>query len=164
MNNTTYQTCRPYFGPLKEESTIAFEILEKYEKPCVDAVKELREETNLSLYDCNDMLRCMYRDRELERLSAENTKLQEENTELREQVWRLQVDWESERDYANQMEVKEKKAVFENTKLRELLTFYLGCLTKGHVNCDSCAFSGEDNCDRGRKVIESAKQIGIEVN
>ena len=86
MNNTTYQTCRPYFGPLKEESAIAFEILEKYEKPCVDAVKELREETNLSLYDCNDMLRCMYRDRELERLSAENAKLQEENTELRELV------------------------------------------------------------------------------
>lgn len=52
----------------------------------------------------------------------------------------------------------------ENAKLRELITFYLGCLTKGHVNCDSCAFSGEDNCDHGRKVIESAKQVGIEVN
>ena len=52
----------------------------------------------------------------------------------------------------------------ENAKLRELITFYLGCLTKGHVNCDSCAFSGEDKCDRGRKVIESAQQVGIEVD
>ena len=52
----------------------------------------------------------------------------------------------------------------ENAKMRELITFYLGCLTKGHVNCDSCAFSGKDNCDHGRKVIESAKQVGIEVS
>ena len=56
-----------------------------------------------------------------------------------------------------------EKLEAENAKLRELLTFYLGCLTKGHVNCDSCAFSNEDNCDHGRKVIESAKQVGIEV-
>lgn len=82
MNNTTYQKCRPYFGPLKEESAIAFEILEKYGKPCVDAIKELREETNLSLPDCNNMLHCMYRDRELERLSAENAKLREYCNEL----------------------------------------------------------------------------------
>lgn len=77
MNNTTYQKCRPYFGPLKEEIVIAFKILEKYGKPCVDAIKELREETLLSLPECNNMLRCMYRDRELERLSAENAKLRE---------------------------------------------------------------------------------------
>ena len=83
MNSTTYQKCHPHFGSLKEESTIAFKILEKYGKPCADAVKELRQETNdLSLPECNDMLRCMYRDRELERLSAENAKLREYCSEL----------------------------------------------------------------------------------
>ena len=50
----------------------------------------------------------------------------------------------------------------ENAKLRELLTFYLGCLTKGHVNCDSCAFS-EDVCEHGRKVIDWARDLGVEV-
>lgn len=51
----------------------------------------------------------------------------------------------------------------QNIKLRELLTFYLGCLTKGHVNCDSCAFA-EDVCERGRKVIDWARDLGVEVD
>lgn len=51
----------------------------------------------------------------------------------------------------------------ENAELRKLLTFYLGCLTKGHVNCDSCAISGDGDCDHGRKVIDKARELGIEV-
>lgn len=44
-----------------------------------------------------------------------------ENAKLREQVTQLRDDWESERDYADQMEAKEKRAVSENAKLRKLL-------------------------------------------
>lgn len=44
---------------------------------------------------------------------------QEDNKKLCEQVMQLQVDWESEHDYANQMEAKEKRAVSENDKLKE---------------------------------------------
>lgn len=44
-----------------------------------------------------------------------------QNAMLREQVAQLQVDWESERDYADQMEAKEKHAVEENAKLRKLI-------------------------------------------
>lgn len=51
----------------------------------------------------------------------------------------------------------------DNAKLRELLTFYLGCLTKGHINCDSCAFA-KDVCGHGRKVIDWARELGIEVD
>ena len=71
------------------------------------------------------------------------------------------ADWKGQYDPTD---IYVRKAQEENEKLRELVTFYLGCLTKGHVNCDSCAFSGEDNCDHGRKVIESAQQVGIEVD
>jgi len=56
-----------------------------------------------------------------------------------------------------------KKLKAENAKLRELLTFYLGCLTKGHVNCDSCAFA-EDICGHGHKVIDWARELGVEVS
>lgn len=52
----------------------------------------------------------------------------------------------------------------ENAKLRELLTFYLGCLTKGHINCDSCAISGDEDCGHGRMVINRARELGIEVD
>lgn len=55
--------------------------------------------------------------------------------------------------------VAELKA--ENAKLRELLTFYLGCLTKGHVNCDSCAFHGPEDCNSGEKIIKTAKELGV---
>lgn len=51
----------------------------------------------------------------------------------------------------------------EIAKLRKLLTFYLGCLTKGHVNCDSCAFA-EDVCEHGRMVIDWARELGVEVD
>lgn len=51
----------------------------------------------------------------------------------------------------------------DNAKLLELLTFYLGCLTKGHVNCDSCAFA-EYLCEHGRLVIDWARELGIEVD
>lgn len=51
----------------------------------------------------------------------------------------------------------------ENANLRELLTFYLGCLTKGHVNCDSCAIIGDGDCGHGRTVIDKARELGIEV-
>lgn len=47
--------------------------------------------------------------------------IEAENAKLREQVTQLQDDWESERDYADQMEAKEKKAVGENTKLRDAM-------------------------------------------
>ena len=47
--------------------------------------------------------------------------LESENAKLREQVLQLQLEWESEHDYADQMEAKEKRAVAENDKLRELV-------------------------------------------
>ena len=52
-------------------------------------------------------------------VSRHVNELEEENDKLREQVMRLQSEWESERDYADQMEAKEKRAIAENDKLRE---------------------------------------------
>ena len=45
--------------------------------------------------------------------------LQAENEKLREQIAQLKLDWEGERDYADQMEAKEIRAVAENDKLRK---------------------------------------------
>ena len=60
---------------------------------------------------------------------ADAQKYKAENAKLKEQVTKLQADWESERDYANQMEAKEKRAVAENAKLRELVAHYEHAVT-----------------------------------
>ena len=54
-------------------------------------------------------------------IMAKVEEVRDENAKLREQVTQLQDDLESERDYADQMEVKEKKAVGENAKLRDAM-------------------------------------------
>lgn len=59
------------------------------------------------------------RDSEYQRKRAD--RYERENAKLREQITQLQCDLESERDYANQMEAKEKKAVAENEKLLDLV-------------------------------------------
>jgi len=85
---------------------------------------------------------------EIARLKAENAKLLEELDAAKQD---LQV-----------FSANLARLGAENAKLRELLTFYLGCLTKGHVNCNSCAFA-EDVCKHGRKVIDWARDLGVEV-
>ena len=67
----------------------------------------------------------LYSTQSREELAKRIVALEDENANLREQVTQLQDDWESERDYAYQMEAKEKKAVGENAKLRELLSMYM---------------------------------------
>ena len=67
----------------------------------------------------------------------------------------MQSDWESERDYADQMEAKEKKGVAENTRLRELVqglwfaAQYLG------MNPDGATGSG---------FVRQMRELGIEVD
>ena len=85
------------------------------------------------------------READLEDARAENAKMREEFNKM--DVW-----------HSKELTA----AMAENAKLRELLTFYLGCLTKGHVNCDSCAFAG-DVCEHGRKVIDWARELRVEV-
>lgn len=77
----------------------------------------------------------------------------DENAKLREQVTRLQADWESERDYADQMEVKEKRAVAENAKLRELVRKWYPYALK-RVGRDALEQWGQ---------MEVVRELGIEV-
>lgn len=58
---------------------------------------------------------------EIAKMAKHIKDLKDDNAKLREQVLQLQLDWEGERDYAEQMEAKEKMAVAENDKLRELV-------------------------------------------
>ena len=93
--------------------------------------------------------------KEASRLRAENAELREERNHWHVEQVHAYGNWEDAYKRASELES-------ENAKLRELLTFYLGCLTKGHVNCDSCAFK-DDVCGHGRKVIDGARELGIEV-
>lgn len=74
---TSYQKCHRHFGYLTRETDIARELLEKHGRASVQAVKELRGETDMPMGECADMLRCLRRDMELERLQVENEKLRE---------------------------------------------------------------------------------------
>ena len=78
--------------------------------------------------------------------------LEEQNAKLREQVTRLQSDWESERDYADQMEDKEKRAVAENAKLRELVRKWYPHMLK-RVGRDALEQWGQ---------MDVVKELGIE--
>ena len=80
--------------------------------------------------------------------------LKAENAKLREQVTQLQFDWESERDYADQMEAKEKRAVAENDKLRELVVMMRPICMDGK----RCTFA-----DR-IYISSTMKELGIEVD
>ena len=88
----------------------------------------------------------------------------DENAKLREQVTQLQCDWESERDYASQMEAKEKQAVAENAKLREFAKYVLLC-SEGDVRCSACPFNA--NREDGPYVLcgarKAARSLGVEV-
>lgn len=77
----------------------------------------------------------------------------DENAKLREQVTQLQADWESERDYADQMEAKEKRAVAENAKLRELVRKWYPHMLK-RVGRDALEQWGQ---------LDVVKELGIEV-
>lgn len=74
---TNYQTCHTHYGYLTHETAMAHELLERCGKPNPRTVKELRRETDMPMEECARMLRCMWRDMELERLQAENAKLRE---------------------------------------------------------------------------------------
>lgn len=78
MSETNYDQCHTsYRGYMNEEIDAAREMLRKYGNPCSDAVKELRLKTNMPLSECGAMLRCLWRDAELERVQSENTRLWE---------------------------------------------------------------------------------------
>lgn len=93
--------------------------------------------------------------RTVDRLSCENAK-------LREQVTRLQDDWESERDYASQMEANEKKAVGENANLRELVDGLTWCCE--HYSCrQECPLYDVSEPDHCREV-SIKRELGIKVS
>lgn len=72
-----YQMCHAHYGDLTCEATIARELLERHGKSTPQIVKELRYKTDMPMAECARMLRCVWRDMELERLQAENAKLRE---------------------------------------------------------------------------------------
>lgn len=74
---TNYQTCHTHYGYLTHETAMARELLERYGKPTPQIVKELRHETDMPMAECARMLRCIWRDMQLERLQDENAKLRE---------------------------------------------------------------------------------------
>lgn len=78
MSETSYEQCHiSYRGYMDKEIDTAREVLRKYGKPCVDAVKELRSETDMPMSECANMLRCLWRDAEIEHVKSENAKLRE---------------------------------------------------------------------------------------
>lgn len=79
---TMYQECHRHYGYLTRETAMARKLLERHGKPTPQTVKELRGETDMPMRECADMLRCLWRDMELERLQAENAKLRDENSRL----------------------------------------------------------------------------------
>ena len=88
--------------------------------------------------------------------------LHEENAKLREQVTQLQDDWESERDYADQMEANEKKAVGENANLRKLVAGLTWCCE--HYSCrQECPLYDVSEPDHCREV-SIKRELGIEVD
>lgn len=84
-----------------------------------------------------------------ERLQAENAKLREERERL------FQSCVEKNGDIL--------KLCTEKAMLQRLLAFYIGCLTKGHVDCDSCAFSDDSVCGRGRLILDEVRELGVDV-
>ena len=74
---TSYQDCHRHLGYLTRETDIARKLLEKHGKASAQAVKELRNKTDMPIGECADMLRCLCRDMELERLLVENDRLRE---------------------------------------------------------------------------------------
>lgn len=73
----SYQYCHPYRGDMTREISIARELLQKHGKNCANAVKELRDATDMPLSECCEMMSCTWRDIELERLETENAKLRD---------------------------------------------------------------------------------------
>ena len=112
-----------------------------------DENAELRAERDYLLMNSNPTAT------ELRRVRSAWKKDRDENAKLREQVTRLQADWESERDYADQMEVKEKRAVAENAKLRELVRKWYPYALK-RVGRDALEQWGQ---------MEVVRELGIEV-
>ena len=89
--------------------------------------------------------------------------LEAENAKLREQVLQLQLDWESERDYADQMEAKEKLAVAENNKLRELFYEAWGWMQRARHDR---SIRASEMDEIGTKAVELGfpdYELGIEV-
>lgn len=91
-----------------------------------------------------------------------------ENAKLREQVTQLRDDWESERDYADQMEAKEKRAVSENAKLRELFQMTWKWEKNGCYECPLekeckvlCVYDGD--CGMAVEIENELQKLGIEV-
>ena len=94
-------------------------------------------------------------------IDAEFHKVQAENANLREQVTQLKSEWESERDYADQMEAKEKRAVGENDKLREIVDGLTWCCE--HYSCrQECPLYDVSEPDHCREV-SIKRELGIEV-
>ena len=93
---------------------------------------------------------------EIAKMARSISALEAENAKLREQVTQLRDDWESERDYANQMEAKEKRAVAENAKLRKAAgdAWFL-FVRFGAVH--------PYNLPEVDRVMESLQEFGIEV-
>ena len=90
----------------------------------------------------------------LDNARIEYMQKESENAKLQEKIMRLQADWESERDYANQMETKEKIAVDENTELRELVQGLWFALLYSGMSPDGAT---------GKGFARQIRKLGIEV-
>ena len=81
---TNYQMCHTHYGYLTRETATARELLERCGKPDPQTVKELRRETDMPMAECARMLRCMWRDAELEHVQSENARLRELIADVRD--------------------------------------------------------------------------------
>ena len=103
----------------------------------------------------------LYSTQSREELAKRIVALEDENAKLREQVTQLQDDWESERDYADQMEANEKKAVGENAKLRKLVDGFTWCCEHScRQECPLYDVSEPDHC----REVSIKRELGIEAD
>lgn len=80
----------------------------------------------------------------------------EENAKLREQVTQLRDDWESERDYADQMEATVTGLVAEYAKLREI------CID-AHDWMGRALYDGSARRYEYESITERMRELGVEV-
>lgn len=167
MSKSSYEKCYASYPGRSNEIDTAREVLQRHGKFCADAVREFARQADMSISESHSILRCLWRDAELERLKAENEQLREDlEFERSENGWA--------REFLNRMGQKcgtkdcpslvayVTKLESENAKLREFATDMYQCSDPcndcPHYNSSSDGFY----CDLGAGwKVRRMRELGI---
>lgn len=78
MSKSSYEKCYASYPGRSNEIDTARAVLQRHGKFCADAVREFAQQADMSISESHSILRCLWRDTELERLQAENKQLRED--------------------------------------------------------------------------------------